>query len=85
MHLGELRENIGGGDSVCDFFGPLSSQWADALYKEKGDQIFHRVKLWVYNAITLELVRGEAFKSMQAAAEHFKVGYRTMQYHLYTK
>lgn len=39
----------------------------------------------MYNATTLDLIGGEAFKSMQAAADYFKVNYRTMQYHMDTK
>lgn len=56
-----------------------------ALYKEKGNFVFYRVKVWAYNAYTLELINGEAFINMQEAANYFNVGYRTIQNHLDTK
>lgn len=42
------------------------------LYKEKGNQIFYKVKVWVYNARTLELINGLPFSSMQLAADATK-------------
>lgn len=56
-----------------------------ALYKNKGNQIFFKVKVWAYNAQTLELITGLPFLSMQLAADYFGVDYRTIQYHLDTK
>lgn len=44
---------------------------------------FRNVEVWVYDANNLELIIG-IFKSMQKAADHFKVDYRTILRHLDT-
>lgn len=41
------------------------------------------VEVWVYDANNLELIIGN-FQSMQKAADHFKVDYRTILRHLDT-
>ena len=44
----------------------------------------NNLKVWVYDALTLELV-ADMFSSMKKAADYFNVNYRSLLKHLYTK
>lgn len=55
------------------------------MKKRGGNLIFRVRKIWIYDAKTLELVNGEAFKNMKQAGDCFKIDYRIIRYHLDTK
>lgn len=42
-------------------------------------------KVWAYDAVNLELIRGVPFSSIHEAANYFNVNYRTISRHLDTK
>lgn len=43
------------------------------------------IKVWVYDAKTLKLIKDSAFASMQKTADYFNINYRTVLRHLETK
>ena len=45
----------------------------------------NKIKVWAYDATTLDLINNEPFSSMSVAADYFKVNYRTINRHLDTK
>jgi hypothetical protein len=45
----------------------------------------NKIKIWVYDAETLELVNNTPFVSLKLAAEYLEVEYRTIKRHLDTK
>lgn len=44
-----------------------------------------KIKVWVYNTKTLELIEDSPFSSLLAAARYFNIDYRTISRHLDTK
>jgi len=45
----------------------------------------NKIKVWAYNAETLELINGSPFTSLLESANYFNVNYRTIIRHLDTK
>ena len=45
----------------------------------------NKIKVWAYDATTLDLINNEPFPSISAAADSFNVNYRTINRHLDTK
>jgi group I intron endonuclease len=45
----------------------------------------NKVKVWAYDALTLDLINNEPFSSISDAADYFNVNYRTVNRHLDTK
>ena len=45
----------------------------------------NKIKVWIYDAETLELVNNTPFASLQLAAEYLEVEYRSIKRHLDTK
>lgn len=48
-------------------------------------QLGNKIKVWAYNAETLELINGSAFPSLFDAGNYFNVNYRTITRYLDTK
>jgi len=67
----------------------LFSSELDSLELEKLKEIsslrkYNNLKVWVYDALTLELI-ADVFSSMKKAADYFNVDYRSLLKHLDTK
>ena len=45
----------------------------------------NKIKVWAYDATTLDLINNEAFPSITVAADYFNINYRTINRHLDTK
>jgi len=56
-----------------------------SLLKQPNVKMGQKIKVWAYNANTLELINNSAFISILDAATYFKVNYRTISRHLETK
>lgn len=68
------------------FSRPLENSEIKSLLKDSGDvRLGNKVKVWVYDAVTMDLINNEPFSSITVAAAYFNVGYRTISHHLDTK
>jgi len=68
------------------FSRPLEAKEVENLIESSHTlELGNKIKVWAYNAKTLELVNNSPFSSLLSAANHFKVNYRTITRHLDTK
>ena len=68
------------------FSRPLEAKEVQNLMESSHTlELGNKIKVWAYNAKTLELVNNSPFSSLLSAANHFKVNYRTITRHLDTK
>jgi hypothetical protein len=68
------------------FSRPLEAKEVQNLIESSHTlELGNKIKVWAYNAKTLELVNNSPFSSLLSAANHFKVNYRTITRHLDTK
>ena len=68
------------------FSKPLEESEIQSLKKLSEDiTLGNKIKVWAYDATTLDLINNEPFPSISDAADYFKVNYRTIKRHLDTK
>lgn len=68
------------------FSKPLKESEIQSLKKLSEDiTLGNKIKVWAYDATTLDLINNEPFPSISAAADSFNVNYRTINRHLDTK
>jgi hypothetical protein len=68
------------------FSRPLGAKEVESLIESSQRlELGNKIKVWVYDTKTLELVNNSPFSSLLSAANHFKVNYRTISRHLDTK
>jgi|HigsolmetaGSP11D_1036233.scaffolds.fasta_scaffold05338_2 hypothetical protein len=68
------------------FSKPLEESEIQSLKKLSEDiRLGNKIKVWAYDATTLDLINNEPFPSISDAADYFKVNYRTIKRHLDTK
>lgn len=68
------------------FSRPLEAKEVESLIESSQRlELGNKIKVWVYDTKTLELINNSPFSSLLSAANHFKVNYRTISRHLDTK
>lgn len=68
------------------FSKPLKESEIQSLKKLSEDiTLGNKIKVWAYDATTLDLINNEPFPSITVAADYFNINYRTINRHLDTK